>query len=79
MTQWVRCLHEGQAVHGLVQGDNMLLHDGSPWSSPQPTGQSLLLDSLQWLPPCVPGKIIGLLEKCIACRSEELPRWVPRP
>jgi 2-keto-4-pentenoate hydratase/2-oxohepta-3-ene-1,7-dioic acid hydratase in catechol pathway len=60
MTQWVRCTHAGQAWHGLVQGDNVLLHSGLPWASPQPTGQVLPLAGLDWLPPCVPGKIIGL-------------------
>jgi 2-keto-4-pentenoate hydratase/2-oxohepta-3-ene-1,7-dioic acid hydratase in catechol pathway len=53
-------LHEGQAVHGVVQGDGVLLHAVAPWESPQPTGQVLPLDGLHWLPPCAPGKIIGL-------------------
>jgi 2-keto-4-pentenoate hydratase/2-oxohepta-3-ene-1,7-dioic acid hydratase in catechol pathway len=60
MTQWVRCLHEGQAVHGVVRGDSVLLHTGLPWSDPQPTGQVVPLEGLHWLPPCVPGKIVGL-------------------
>ena len=60
MTQWVRCSHAGQAVHGQVQGDTVVLHSGEPWASSQPTGQVLPLAGLEWLPPCVPGKIVGL-------------------
>ena len=60
MTQWLRCLHEGQAVHGVVQDASVQLHSGAPWANPQPTGQVLPLEGLQWLPPCVPGKVIGL-------------------
>ena len=38
----------------------MLLHDGGLFGPPQPTGQRLALEGLQWLPPCEPGQIVGL-------------------
>jgi 2-keto-4-pentenoate hydratase/2-oxohepta-3-ene-1,7-dioic acid hydratase in catechol pathway len=60
MTRWARFTHNGQAVHGSVQGESVHLHTGLPWLDPQPTGEVLPLDGLAWLPPCTPGKIIGL-------------------
>ena len=60
MTRWARFTHAGQAVHGSVQGDSVHLHTGLPWADAQPTGEVLPLAGLAWLPPCVPGKIVGL-------------------
>ena len=60
MTRWARFTHAGQPVHGSVQGDSVHLHTGLPWADAQPTGEVLPLAGLAWLPPCVPGKIIGL-------------------
>jgi len=62
----MRFTHQGQATLGLVQGDTVHLHSGSlldPACAPQPTGDTLPLADVApaaWLPPCVPGKIIGL-------------------
>jgi 2-keto-4-pentenoate hydratase/2-oxohepta-3-ene-1,7-dioic acid hydratase in catechol pathway len=60
MSRWLQCLHHGQAVLGLVEGDSVLLHDGLPWAAPQPSGEVLPLAGLHWLPPCAPGQIVGL-------------------
>ncbi len=58
--RWMRCEHAGREWLGLVDGDTVRLHQGEPWADPQPTGDSLPLDGLRWLPPCVPGQIVGL-------------------
>ena len=60
MTQWVRFMHGSSACHGAVQGDGVAVHTGLPWADPRPTGETLPLAGLQWLPPCAPGKIVGL-------------------
>lgn len=61
MSKWARFIAPGgAAVLGRIDGDAVAVHTGLPWDSPQPTGQSLPLVGLTWLPPCVPGKIIGL-------------------
>ncbi len=59
----MRFTHQGQPVLGRLQGEQVLLHTGSLFDDPQPTGESLALADVPpsaWLPPCVPGKIIGL-------------------
>ncbi|MCE2908921.1 MAG: fumarylacetoacetate hydrolase family protein [Burkholderiaceae bacterium] len=58
--RWMRCEHEGRPRLGLVEGDAVLLHEGGLFGPPQPTGQRLALEGLQWLPPCEPGQIVGL-------------------
>ena len=60
---WMRFTHEGRAVLGRLQGGQVLLHAGSLFEDPQPTGVSVALADVPpgaWLPPCVPGKMIGL-------------------
>jgi 2-keto-4-pentenoate hydratase/2-oxohepta-3-ene-1,7-dioic acid hydratase in catechol pathway len=60
MTQWVRFTHGGRAVFGTVQGDAVHVHSGAPWLDAQATGEVVALEGLAWLPPCAPGKIVGL-------------------
>ena len=53
----------GKPALGLLQGDDVLLHDGDLFTSPSATGERVPLAEIaaaDWLPPCVPGKIIGL-------------------
>ena len=61
--QWMRFNHQGQPTLGLLQGDRVQVHQGSLFDAPQPTGELLALADIApgaWLPPCTPGKIIGL-------------------
>ncbi len=61
MTQWVRFTHQGSASFGTLQGDAVQPHSGSPFDgSATAAGAALPLEGLAWLPPCQPGKIIGL-------------------
>ena len=59
----MRFTHQGQPTLGRLQDGQVLLHSGALFQAPQPTGTSLALADVPaeaWLPPCVPGKIIGL-------------------
>jgi 2-keto-4-pentenoate hydratase/2-oxohepta-3-ene-1,7-dioic acid hydratase in catechol pathway len=61
--KWLRAApRDGQAreVFGVLQGESLLLHEGDLFDDPQPTGEALPLSALRVLPPCRPGKIIGL-------------------
>jgi 2-keto-4-pentenoate hydratase/2-oxohepta-3-ene-1,7-dioic acid hydratase in catechol pathway len=58
--KWLRCLHEGLPTWGTLEGDRVRMHRGTPLESAQPLDEWLPAESLQWLPPCVPGKIIAL-------------------
>jgi len=58
--KWMRFLHAGQAGFGILNGNQVQVHAGSVFDNPRATGETLALADLAWLPPCVPGKIIGL-------------------
>ena len=61
--RWMRFMWRGKPALGLLQGDDVLLHDGDLFTSPQASGERVPLAAVtaaDWLPPCVPGKIIGL-------------------
>ena len=58
--RWLRCEHDGRARLGLLEGDGVVLHEGTAFGAPQPSGERLPLDGLRWLPPCEPGQIVGL-------------------
>lgn len=61
--QWMRFTHRGQPALGLLQGGQVQLHQGELFDGPQPTGEVLALADIApeaWLPPCLPGQIVGL-------------------
>ena len=61
--RWMRFMWRGKPALALLQGDEVLLHDGDLFDSPQATGERVPLAAVanaDWLPPCVPGKVIGL-------------------
>jgi 2-keto-4-pentenoate hydratase/2-oxohepta-3-ene-1,7-dioic acid hydratase in catechol pathway len=45
---------------GVLEGDRLLVHAGDLFEAPQPTGESVALADVACLPPCHPGKFIGL-------------------
>jgi 2-keto-4-pentenoate hydratase/2-oxohepta-3-ene-1,7-dioic acid hydratase in catechol pathway len=45
---------------GLLDGDTVLVHAGDLFDSPKPTGETLPVTEVTLLPPCTPGKFIGL-------------------
>jgi len=58
--RWTRFNHQGHAALGRIDGDEVLVHTGDLFAEPVPIGERVPLAGLAWLPPCVPGKIIGL-------------------
>lgn len=59
--QWLRFLHHGQPAFGCRDGEQVRLHRGNLFESPEPTGETVALaDIAHWLPPCVPTQIVGL-------------------
>lgn len=45
---------------GLVDGERLLVHAGDLFAQPKPTGEVLTVTEVTLLPPCTPGKFIGL-------------------
>ena len=64
MIRWVKFRQAGSpgapARLACLDGDTLLVHDGDLFDRPQPTGERLPAADATLLPPCVPGKFIGL-------------------
>jgi 2-keto-4-pentenoate hydratase/2-oxohepta-3-ene-1,7-dioic acid hydratase in catechol pathway len=45
---------------GQLDGDTVHVHEGDLFAAPKPTGERLNVTEVTWLPPCTPGKFIGL-------------------
>jgi 2-keto-4-pentenoate hydratase/2-oxohepta-3-ene-1,7-dioic acid hydratase in catechol pathway len=58
--KWLRFRHAGREGFGSLQGEEVAVFQGDLFAAHQPTGERLALSSLEWLIPCVPGKMIGL-------------------
>ena len=58
--KWLRCMHRGAAHFGTLEGDRVTLCEGVMFGTPQATGTVVALAEVALLPPCVPGKIVGL-------------------
>jgi 2-keto-4-pentenoate hydratase/2-oxohepta-3-ene-1,7-dioic acid hydratase in catechol pathway len=57
---WLRFAHQGRQGFGAIEGAQVRCHSGDMFDAPRATGEALALDQIDWLAPCVPGKIIGL-------------------
>ena len=60
MAQWLSYSHAGRAGFGMLQGDQIDVHEGNLFASPRSSGVQLALADVQLGLPCVPGKFIGL-------------------
>lgn len=58
--QWMRARHGERTLFGVREGDQLAVHAGDLFDAPAPTGERIALAGLEWLPPCRPGKIVGL-------------------
>lgn len=53
-------MSSGEPALGLVEGDQVRVHQGDLFEAPVATGEVLPLAGLALLPPCTPGQIVGL-------------------
>lgn len=58
--KWMRYRRGGEIGFGTLEGDLVRVHAGDLFGQARPTGETIARDALQWLPPCAPGKIVGL-------------------
>ena len=58
--KWLRCMHQGAERFGALEGDRVRLCEGAMFGTPLATGTVVALAEVELLPPCVPGKIVGL-------------------
>jgi 2-keto-4-pentenoate hydratase/2-oxohepta-3-ene-1,7-dioic acid hydratase in catechol pathway len=61
MTGWVRYrTNDGRTAFGTLDGQRVDAHAGELFDTPAATGESVPLEQVELLPPCVPTKIVAL-------------------
>lgn len=58
--KWLRFRQGGREGFGSLHGQEVSVYQGDLFGAHQSTDERISLDGLEWLTPCVPGKIIGL-------------------
>lgn len=58
--KWLRFRHAGRIGFGQLHGDAVRAYEGELFDAPRDTGEQIALADVEWLTPCVPGKMIGL-------------------
>ena len=58
--KWMRFRLDAGEAFGLLDGNEVQVHDGDLFTAPRSTGVRLAVAGLEWLPPCRPSKLIGL-------------------
>ena len=77
--QWLRYLRDGKVMTGVLEQQTVHEHGGALFEAFAPTGNTVVADGLQWLPPAYPekssgsGTIFEQLQKKMAGRHPQNP------
>ncbi len=58
--KWLRFRHGARVGFGRLDGEQVRVHEGALFAAPRDTGERLAVSDIEWLTPCIPGKMIGL-------------------
>ena len=62
MTQWLRFERNGQAGFGTLDGETIRVHSGKMFEGAAPTGETVPKSAVKLLIPCVPLKMVALVD-----------------
>jgi 2-keto-4-pentenoate hydratase/2-oxohepta-3-ene-1,7-dioic acid hydratase in catechol pathway len=62
MAHWLRFQHQGKTGFGQVQGEQVLVFTGDLFNNPQATGETLKLSDVTVDIPCVPSKMVAMVD-----------------
>jgi|UniRef100_UPI004047CC5C 2-keto-4-pentenoate hydratase/2-oxohepta-3-ene-1,7-dioic acid hydratase in catechol pathway len=66
MAQWLRFEHQGKTTLGQVQGNQVAVYAGDLFQQPTPTGEMLNLADLTLDIPCIPSKMVAMVDNFYA-------------
>ena len=70
--RWIRFRDlAGRAHHAYVNGDRVQAVEGSPFGQWQDQGEAVALNSIEWLPPVQPSKVIALWKNFHALATKQ--------
>jgi 2-keto-4-pentenoate hydratase/2-oxohepta-3-ene-1,7-dioic acid hydratase in catechol pathway len=58
--KWLRFRIDGREAFGALEGDEIAVHNGDLFTTPQPTGERIAVAAIEWLTPCQPTKMLAL-------------------
>lgn len=58
--RWCRCEFEGKVYYGKLEGEEIVLLTGDPFTQAQELGKKVKLTQARLLAPCFPSKVIGV-------------------
>jgi 2-keto-4-pentenoate hydratase/2-oxohepta-3-ene-1,7-dioic acid hydratase in catechol pathway len=58
--KWMRFRRDGRDGFGALEGDDIAVHTGDMFDSPQATGERIATSGVEWRMPCRPGKMLAL-------------------
>jgi 2-keto-4-pentenoate hydratase/2-oxohepta-3-ene-1,7-dioic acid hydratase in catechol pathway len=62
MAQWIRFSHGGKTKFGILEGEHIRVHEGDMFARPRATGEVLARPLVKILTPCVPSKMVALVD-----------------
>ncbi|MFT3955165.1 MAG: fumarylacetoacetate hydrolase family protein [Piscinibacter sp.] len=58
--KWMRCRHQGRELFGLLEGDQLAVHEGDLFGEHRATGERVAVAGVEWLTPCRVGTMLAL-------------------
>jgi len=62
MAQWLRYQYQGKIGLGQLQGDHIAVYSGDLFNDPKPTGETLKLADVTLDIPCIPSKMVAMVD-----------------
>ena len=72
MAQWLRFQHQGKSGLGQLQGEQIAVYSGDLFVDPKPTGETLKLADVTIDIPCIPSKMVAMVDNFHAVPAEPL-------
>jgi 2-keto-4-pentenoate hydratase/2-oxohepta-3-ene-1,7-dioic acid hydratase in catechol pathway len=70
MSYWIRFRHDGQAKFGTLEEETISVFEGDMFKQPAATSETVALESIKYLTPCQPSKMIGLVNNFYAAAEK---------
>jgi len=71
MNHWIRFRHEGKNKFGILEGDKISVHEGNMFDHPTGTTERVSTANIEYLTPCQPSKMIGLVNNFHAAAEKK--------
>lgn len=71
MSHWIRFRQDGQTKFGTLNGNKISVFEGNMFENPTQTDASVAIAEIEYLTPCEPSKMIGLVNNFHAAAEKQ--------